>query len=202
MQRLTFTILFAVALSSANRPAMADFQVDGEMEFWNEILDFQCQKLVVDGEELGWITSFQSSQSFLTFQHCIADGLYEQLDQDPPRVSGYSSPQQYLDLSSPKTRGEITAPMYDYFANHKLCDDKIAYWGIEDSESGGMHDVSTMVYDLSANSLLHSSPLGEDRLETDNPGHFNSPDWDNTCTSVEFSEYFEQGTRRITITLE
>ncbi len=169
----------ALAVVPGPAPGLSGYRIGSVLEFENEITTSRCYPVVDKNGVIDlWVSEYHTAESRVLVRRCVEFEPRKGHDASEKR-HGDSGP-DWEELTVSERDGTLLAsdlslPAFQYFSNPGFCGTKVAYW-IQDANRW-----SVRLYDLKSNSTLRTEFIREEVTETDNPNHFERPQWKDTC---------------------
>ncbi|MCR4375926.1 MAG: carboxypeptidase-like regulatory domain-containing protein [Acidobacteria bacterium] len=155
-------------------------------EFDNDIYGLKCLPIATLGERvLAWINRLHVTSGRAFVEPC------EELEVREPE-SKMPRPAAFADWVFEATMGgdetypqiqlrRLALPGWGYQSNGAFCGRFVAYWSLERDRNTQAVELHARIADLFTQSVVATERLGPASIETDNPGAFETPVWDDHC---------------------
>lgn len=167
-------------------------RVGHSREFSNDIYGMRCSPIAtVGGRVLLWIARLHITSGRVFVEPC------EELDVNLPD-SKAPRPAAFADWIFEATMGgdetypqiqlrRLALPGWGYQSNGAFCGRFVAYWSLERDPGTQAVALHARIADLFTQAVVSRERLGAASIETDSPGAFETPVWDDHCRVATMS---------------
>ena len=163
---------------------MIKYKLIDKTPFENEIDKHYCEKIIIDGRMITWVTRLVEVGKSIVFRKCVVyKEPQEGTSTEGAIYGGVKSGWYEIKADNVHILKQLQLPKLNDFSNPSYCDSYIAYWGTDKNNT-----FYAMVANIDTKEVIRDYKLSNFIKETDFMYHLNPGIWASDCSAVTFKD--------------